>query len=228
MRDLAIIPARSGSKGLPNKNIRFLGGKPLMAYTIEAALQSGRFDEVMVSTDSFEYMKIAKQYGASVPFIRSEETASDHASSWDMVREVLDCYSKVGRHFDTVCLLQPTCPLRTAVNIIEAYQMFEEKSAVAVVSLCEMEHSPLWANTLNEEKSLNGFVSRANEQPRQALDKYYRFNGAIYIVDIEEFMKDDYIYREGSYGYIMEKENSIDIDDEVDFRLAEALLNKKI
>lgn len=97
---------------------------------------------------------------------------------------------------------------------------------MAVVSLCEMEHSPLWSNTLNEENSLNGFISRENEQPRQALEKYYRFNGAIYIVDVKEFMRDDYIYRDGSYGYIMEKENSIDIDDEVDFRLAEALLLK--
>lgn len=95
-RNLAIIPARSGSKGLPDKNIRLLNGRPLIAYTIDAALQSEQFDEVMVSTDSKEYREIARQYGANVPFLRSKENSSDRAESWDMVREVIDCYSGLG------------------------------------------------------------------------------------------------------------------------------------
>lgn len=126
-RNLAIIPARSGSKGLPDKNIRLLNGRPLIAYTIDAALQSEQFDEVMVSTDSKEYREIARQYGANVPFLRSKENSSDRAESWDMVREVIDCYSGLGQMFESFCLLQPTSPLRTVSNIIEAYELFRKK-----------------------------------------------------------------------------------------------------
>ena len=117
MKNIAIIPARSGSKGVRDKNIRNLCGKPLMAYTIEAALESGEFDEVMVSTDSEHYAEIARKYGASVPFLRSAKTASDSASSWDMVDEVLNCYAMLGKSFDTFCLLQPTSPLRDKKDI---------------------------------------------------------------------------------------------------------------
>lgn len=226
-KNLAIIPARSGSKGMTDKNIRLLNGRPLISYTISAALQSGIFDEVMVSTDSREYMELAKQYGASVPFLRSMENSTDRASSWDMVREVLDCYSALGQNFQTFCLLQPTSPLRTGVNIIEAYEVFERKAAVAVVSLCEMDHSPLWCNTLKEDNSLENFMSEANSRQRQLLNIYYRINGAIYIADVQEFYSNPFLYREGSYAYIMDKASSVDIDNEIDFELAEILLSKQ-
>jgi len=108
MKNIAIIPARSGSKGLPDKNIRLLCGKPLLAYSIEAALQSDMFDVVHVSTDSIQYAEIAKKFGADVPFLRSTETSSDSASSWDVVKEVIEKYQKVGKCFDTFMLLQPT------------------------------------------------------------------------------------------------------------------------
>ncbi len=225
MSNLAIIPARSGSKGLPDKNIRLLNGRPLIAYAIEAALLSELFDEVMVSTDSAKYRDIARQYGANVPFLRSKETSSDQASSWDMVREVLDCYRKSGRSFDTFCLLQPTSPLRTSTDIREAYGVFEAEGAVAVASICEAEHSPLLCNILKDGNSLEDFISRDNMKPRQAFGTYYRINGAIYIADIREFDKNGFQYKEGSYAYIMNKKNSIDIDDEFDFKLAEMLLN---
>ena len=145
MKNLAIIPARSGSKGLPDKNIKPLLGKPLMAYSIEAAIASGVFDEVMVSTDSEKYAEIAKSWGANVPFLRSKVTASDTASSWDMADEVLNNYrDKFGLTFDTFCLLQPTSPLRTAENIRAAYYLYSQKAKFAVVSVCETEHFPLW------------------------------------------------------------------------------------
>ena len=101
MKNLAIIPARSGSKGLKDKNIKLLNGNPLMAYSIEAALESGKFDEVMVSTDSAKYADIAKEFGAMVPFLRGERTSGDTASSWDTVKEVLSCYEELGKKFDT-------------------------------------------------------------------------------------------------------------------------------
>ena len=133
MKNIAIIPARSGSKGLVDKNIKELQGKPLIAYSIEAALQSGFFDEVMVSTDSDVYAYIAKEWGAQVPFLRSAEMASDSAGSWDTVREVLDRYKALGKEFDTVCLLQPTSPLRTQEDIRNAYQIYQNKNAKAVI-----------------------------------------------------------------------------------------------
>ena len=160
MKNLAIIPARSGSKGLPDKNIKELLGKPLMAYSIEAALASGVFDEVMISTDSEKYAEIAKKCGASVPFLRSEATASDTASSWDMVTEVLNNYKKLlGREFDTFCLLQPTSPLRTAEDIRAAYDIYNQKAKFAVVSVCETEHSPLWAGQLPETCEFIDFIN---------------------------------------------------------------------
>lgn len=148
MRSIAIIPARSGSKGLPDKNIRPLNGKPLLAYSIEAALASGLFDTVHVSTDSERYADIARQYGADEPFLRSAETSSDTASSEDAIREVLRRYEEMGQRFDAFMLLQPTSPLRTADDIRAAFGVMEEKQAESVVSVCEVEHSPLWCNTL--------------------------------------------------------------------------------
>ena len=224
---LAIISARSGSKGLKDKNIKELCSKPLMAYSIEAALQSGVFDEVMVSTDSEKYADIAEKYGASVPFLRSEKTSGDNASSADMIREVLQMYKKRGEEYKSFCLLQPTSPLRTAEDIRNAYRIFEEKAEVAVVSVCEPDHSPLWCGQLGDDESLDGFQQRHAEQTRQQLEKYYRLNGAIYMAYVEEYIRDDFLYREGSYAYIMPRERSVDIDSEMDFRMAEVLMKEK-
>ncbi len=224
MSNIAIIPARSGSKGIKDKNIRNLRGKPLMAYAIEAALKSHEFEEVMVSTDSERYAEIAKAYGAVVPFLRCAETSTDTASSWDMVEEVLENYEKIGRQFDTFCLLQPTSPLRTEKDIRQAYRLFREKASFAVVSVCEVEHSPLWCGHLPENKELIGFIKPELLGQRQVEEKFYRLNGAIYIVNTEKFKKEKFLYQEGSYAYIMKQESSVDIDTEVDFRLAEMMM----
>ena len=224
MKNIAIIPARSGSKGVKDKNIRDFCGKPLMAYSIEAALQSGKFEEVMVSTDSEKYAAIAKQYGASVPFLRSDATASDTASSWDMVDEVLKNYKLLGREFDTFCLLQPTSPLRTAEDIVRAYSLYEEKADFAVVSVCEAEHSPLWCGHLSETQEFIDFVDEKNLKQRQAGQKFYRLSGAIYIVNIEKFKTERNLYRKGSFAYIMSQKKSVDIDTEIDFKIAELMI----
>lgn len=223
-KNIAIIPARSGSKGLPHKNIKELCGKPLMAYSIEAAIKSGKFDEVMVSTDSAEYADIAVKYGANVPFLRSEKMSGDTASSWDTVKEVLENYKGLGKEFDNVCLLQPTSPLRDCDDIIGAFEVFEKEAKVACVSVCEVEHSPKWCNVLDENKSLDGFIEKNGANQRQKLDKYYRLNGAIYIVAVDELYKDDFLYREGSVAYIMSNEHSVDIDAELDFMIAETIM----
>ena len=169
MSTLGIITARSGSKGIKDKNIKQLNGKPLMAYTIESALQSHYIDETMVSTDSEIYASIAKEYGANVPFIRSSKNATDMAKSMDVVFEVLDEYERRGKSFDNIVVLQPTSPLRTYINIDEAFKLFYEKVADSVVSVCECEHSPLICNTLPTDLNLLSFVK------------------SIYFVDISRF-----------------------------------------
>lgn len=228
MKNIAIIPARSGSKGVKDKNIRDLCGKPLIAYTIEAAIKSGEFDEIMVSTDSEKYAQIAEQYGANIPFLRSEETSSDTASSWDMVEEVLNGYRDRGQEFDTFCLLQPTSPLRTVGDINAAYCLYKTKADLAVVSVCEAEHSPLWCGHLPDSGEFIGFVNPDSLRQRQAGRKFYRLNGAIYIVCIEQFRNDIFLYHEGSYAYIMPQNRSIDIDTEIDFKLVEAYINESL
>lgn len=229
MRNLAIIPARSGSKGLKDKNIKILNGKPLLAYTIEAAKESGVFDEIMVSTDSREYADIAKQWGANVPFLRSDELSNDTASSWDVVKEVIERYKNLGITFDTVALLQPTSPLRTSNDIIEGYNVMKVKEANFVVGVCEMDHSPLWANTLPGNLSMENFIRpEVVEIPRQSIPTYYRINGALYIVKVDYLTKAPYLYGERSFASIMNKENSIDIDDQMDFDFAKLMLIQQI
>lgn len=226
MKNLAVIPARSGSKGLTDKNIKLFRGKPLMAHTIEASLKAGIFQNVMVSTDSIVYAKIAKEYGAEVPFLRSKENSSDRAGSWDVVKEVLSMYEGMGETFDSVCLLQPTSPLRTKEDILSAYQIFRDKAEVAVVSVCETDHTPLWCNTLSKEQSLDGFIRPECNVQRQAAQKYYRLNGAIYMVYVKKLREDANLYRKGSFAYVMESQKSVDIDTELDFLYAELIGDK--
>ena len=225
MKTIAIIPARSGSKGLTDKNIRPLYGRPLLGYSVIAAAQSKLFDCIHVSTDSEEYAQIARNYGADVPFLRTEELSSDTAGSWDVVRWVLEQYAARGQQYDCVMLLQPTSPLREAADIRRAYRLFEEKSADAVVSVCETDHSPLWCNRLPEDGSMTGFLDQVANVGRQQLPVYYRINGAIYMLRTELLSQGTPgLYKEGTYAYVMPKERSIDIDDEVDFEIAQVLM----
>lgn len=228
MRNLAVIPARSGSKGLKNKNIRLFAGKPLMAYTIESAINSNQFKCVHVSTDSLKYADIARQYGADVPFLRSEKLSTDEAGTWDTVRFVINEYLRLGNEFDTVTVLQPTSPLRTAGDIIAAFHIFEKKGAEAVVSVCETEYLPLLCNVLPENGSLNNFVDLNIVGRRQQSQQFYRINGAIYIQSVDLLMRKGELYGEKSFAYIMAKGSSIDIDDDYDFTIAELLLLKRL
>ena len=225
MKNIAIIPARSGSKGLKDKNIKLLNGKPLIWYSIQAALKSNCFDEVMVSTDSEKYAEIAKECGASVPFLRSDSMSTDKASSWDTVKEVLDNYKKAGKEFETIMLLQPTSPLRTADDIKKAFAILEEENADSVVGVCEMDHSPLWSNVLPKNRCLYGFIRPEVKESsgRQCLPTYYRINGAIYLTKINEELGTN-LYSESGYAYVMDQAKSIDIDTELDFKMAEFLI----
>lgn len=236
MKNIAIITARSGSKGLPHKNIKLLAGKPLIAWSIEAALESGMFDTVMVSTDSEEYAKIAREYGAEVPFLRSEATSQDNSSSWDVVAEVIDEYKKLGREFDTLMLLQPTSPLRNGEDIRGAYRMMQEKGGTAIIGVCECEFSPMLGCQFGESMSYGPDRRTVREAfdkeynlnnntylRRQALPSFYRANGSMYLVKVSRFEEDHYVFDENCYAYVMPQENSIDVDTELDFVIAEAV-----
>lgn len=226
MRNIAVIPARSGSKGLKDKNIREINGKPLIAYAIEAAQKSNLYDCIHVSTDSVRYAEIAREYRAEVPFLRNKELSSDLATTWDAMRFVLREYRNLGKDFDTITVLQPTSPLRDWRDIQKAFRLFQDKKADSVVGVCEMEHSPLWSNTLPEDHCLKGFIREEVNGPRQKLSEYYRLNGAIYILKAQFLLKYGNLYGENGYAYIMSKEHSIDIDDEFDFAIAEILMKK--
>lgn len=225
MKNLAVIPARSGSKGISDKNIKDLNGKPLMAYTIEAAQNTNIFDCIHVSTDSALYADIARRLGVDVPFLRSAALSTDAAGTMDAVRFVVNEYINLGQTFETVTILQPTSPLRTSEDIVCAFRVFREKKADSVVSVCETEYSPWLCNILPDNSSLNNFIDLNRVGRRQEMQQYYRINGAIYIQTTELLMRHGNLYGENSYAYIMNKMKSIDIDDEFDFFLAKMLLN---
>ncbi len=227
MNNLAIIPARSGSKGLKDKNIRLMNGLPLMGYSIKAAIESNMYSHVMVSTDSQEYADIAIQCGAEVPFLRSKSLAQDQSSSWNVVKEVISMYGERGISFDTLTLLQPTTPLRDADDIRKAFRIFDEKQANAVVSVCEVDHSPLWSNILDENNSMIHFADniRINGN-RQMLSKYYRLNGAIYLIKVSILRNIEQLYANHCYACIMSRRKSVDIDTLEDFEYAEYLFKK--
>jgi CMP-N-acetylneuraminic acid synthetase len=224
---LAIIPARSGSKGLKDKNIRPLNGKPLMAYTIEAALQSKLFETVHVSTDSAEYAEIAKKYGADVPFLRDAITSGDTASTDEAVKEVLNKYAKQGKKFDYLFLLQPTSPLRTAEHIQKAYALYKTKKAPTLTSVCEVDHPLEWCFKVDDTLTIGEFANSPYKLTRrQELPQYYRENGAIYISRVKDFQTDAFdFYTSDCAVFKMSRQESIDIDGWEDFILAEVLLN---
>ncbi|KAB1437776.1 acylneuraminate cytidylyltransferase family protein [Candidatus Galacturonibacter soehngenii] len=225
MNFLAIIPARSGSKGIPDKNIKQINNKPLIAYTIEACKKSQIFDEIIVSTDSASYAEIAIQYGASVPFLRSLELASDTAFSNEVILEVLNQYHNQGKDFTYFMLLQPTSPLRKVRHIIESAQIVVEKKADALVSVCKVEHPSFLHVSLDAKGRIQTDCLHKRKR-RQDSVMQYRINGAIYIATTEFFMKAKDFYGENTYAYLMKEEESIDIDNEFQFELATWLMSR--
>ena len=221
---LAIIPARSGSKGIKDKNIKLLKNKPLMAYTIEAAKNSEVFDDIIVSTDSEKYKIIAEQYGAKVPFLRDISLSGDFSKTEDVIVDTITNLEKMGKKYDYFVLLQPTSPLRNFKHIQEAIDLILEENLNSVISVCEVDHSLQICNTLKEDKSMYKFISKNNNTLRQSMEKYYRVNGAIYIMKIDEYLKNKNFYGEKSKAYIMERKFSVDIDEEIDFLLAKAII----
>ncbi|WP_373819036.1 cytidylyltransferase domain-containing protein [Glaesserella sp.] len=216
MKKIAIITARAGSKGLPNKNVLLVNGKPLMAYSIEAAIESGMFDKIIVSTDSQEYIDLLSHY--PIEFIkRAAHLAGDKASSFVVIEDVLQQYS--GIEFDYFMLLQPTSPLRTATHIREACEKFEKNFAQFdfLVSVSDAHKPTTLTRVIDEDESLKYFQLDYSNYARQQYHPEYSPNGAIFTAKPDAYLVQKHFYGEKCIAYFMDKSVSIDIDDRQDF-----------
>lgn len=220
---IAIIPARGGSKGLPGKNIKLLNGKPLIAYTIEAALKSKYIDKVFVSTDDEEIAKIAKEYGAWVPFLRPSELATDTSQAKDTYLYVMNRLEKeYGYDKRKFMVLLPTAPLRNEKHIDEACELFKERKAETLVSMKQAPCPPSWFFEETNGKVINANLGSGSAiNNRQENKEYYIPNGAIYILDYDLLNEKGTYYSENTIAYKMSEKESIDIDYEFDFLLTE-------
>jgi len=222
---LAIIPARGGSKRLPRKNVLALSAKPLIAWSIEAGINSKYIDKVVVTSDDDEILNISKKYGAET-IQRPDELASDMATTFDAIKHTIDNMLD----YDYIVLLQPTSPLRNQYHVDGAIELLESKNADAVVSVCEMEHSPFWSNTLPKDGNMNSFLrDQVLNKRSQDLEKYYRLNGAIYICKTEKLIEEKtFMLKENIFAYMMDRKTSIDIDDKIDFLVAQELIKGEL
>lgn len=219
---LALIPARGGSKRLPNKNIKPLCHRPLIAHTIECAKESQIFDRIVVSTDSSEIADVAKNYGAHVPFIRPANLSTDNATSIDVVLHAMKWHEDNDKKYDFVILLQPTSPLRLPLDIKDAVKLCLDKEADAIVSVGACNKSPQWINTLPEDLSMINFI-KSFENENAVRSPYYQINGALYLARWDYLKNLQNWYSTKTYAYIMPPERSVDIDSIVDFTVAETI-----
>lgn len=226
MRRIAIIPARSGSKGLKDKNIIDLCGKPLIAYSIEAALETGLFDHVIVSTDSEHYANIAQHYGAEV-MMRGEALSNDKATTFMVLEDILK--NRLQESIDYFVLLQPTSPLRTSKHITEAIEKFESKIEHFdfLVSMKEAEHAKVLVNPIDDDESLKYFDTDFSNYRRQGY-KDYSPNGAIFIAKPDSYLEQKHFFGAKALSYIMSAEDSVDIDGALDLVVANAIMKKTL
>ena len=229
---IGIIPARSGSKGLPGKNVRELCGKPLIAWSIEAGIASQYIDVVVVSTDSQEIANIAQEFGASTPFIRPRELATDEATSFDVTKHVLDFYkSELNLSFGYTVLLEPTSPLRDGADIDRAMEeLLKNPRAVSIVGISKSEaQNPAFLVKIEKDSILIGVENlEIKSVRRQEIEDVYFLEGSIYISETETLLERMTFYHEETIGCVFPKWKSLEVDDLDDFIMVEALMTKKI
>jgi len=222
---LAIVPARGGSKGLPRKNILPLAGKPLIVWTIDAAIKSKFIDRCIVSTDDTEISECAISYGAEIPFRRPANLSTDSATTADVVLHAL---SNIPEKYDLIILLQPTSPLRTEFDIDNALENFIESKADSLVSVTELEHPTEWSFHIDNNKIPSESIYDLKKgYRRQDYEKKYRLNGAIYICKSADYEKSKSFFMDNVAVYKMNWNRSVDIDSKIDFYLAEMLIAEK-
>lgn len=226
MKRIAYIPARSGSKGIPKKNIKELCGKPLLGWMVEAALKTNLFDRVMVSTDSEEFAEKARQCGAWVPFLRDPAVAKDTTSSIETVCSDKARLEAMGETFDMFCLLQATSPLCRSQDIIGAVALFERVQA-GVVSVVRSAAKPTIMRTVDSEGRATPILQSRQILRRQDEPVFYQLNGAIYINAWRE-LTPELKFGYNPYAYVMDEVSSIDVDRIEDFVLAEKFLKGRL
>ena len=228
---IAIVPARGGSKGLPGKNIKELCGKPLIAWSIEAGLGSQYIDEMMVTTDSEEIARIAREFGAAVPFIRPAELADDTATSVEVIQHALNFYAnELRKQFDYVVLLEPTSPLRETDDIDRSLeQLLSYPQASAVVGICKTESQhPAFLVKKSRKNFLVGYENLdMRVLRRQEISDVYFFEGSVYVSQTDTLQARKTFYHERTLGYEVPKWKSLEIDDLDDFIMVEALMKHK-
>ncbi len=228
IRNLALMLARGGSKGLPGKNIKLLNNKPLLCHSAKAVIETELFDRFIISTDSEEISRVARDCGIEVPFKRPKELARDNSNALDAIEHALKFIEKEEGKYDYVLYVLPTSPLIIKEDILKAYKILIEKKADIVVSVTETDHPMFWMNTLKEDLSLKNFVPKfARRKNRQQLPKSYRISGAIYFGKWDVFYYKKDWFEVDSYAYILPRERAVDIDSEIDFELAEILLKRR-
>lgn len=220
---LAIIPARGGSKGLLRKNIRPIAGKPLIAWTIEEAKKSKYIDRLILSSEDDEIIETAKKYGCEVPFVRPEELAQDTSPSIDIVLHAIE---NLQTNYDYICLLQPTSPLRNVKDIDGCIEMCVNKKAPSCASISEVKKHPHFMFTIGKNGFMEPIFKQFGAIRRQDLPKYYNINGAVYVNEISNILKTKQFINKKTLGYIMDSENSMDIDTEMDLSFCEFIKHK--
>lgn len=220
MKSVAIITARGGSKRIPRKNIKEFCGKPILAYSIEAALTSGIFDTVMVSTDDEEIAEIAKQYGAEVPFYRSEKTANDYATTNDVLLEVLEEYEKRGEHFDLACCIYPTAPFVTAQKLKTAVEQLNASDADTLIPVVAFSYPPQRAMIVKDGRLVFEYP-RYLDSRSQDLEPHYHDVGQFYVFRTESFQKNRKLMIGNILPMVISEMEVQDIDNQTDWEIAE-------
>ena len=221
---MAIIPARGGSKSVPNKNIRELGGKPLIAWTIEQANKSKHIDRIILSSDDDKIINIAKNWGCEVPFKRPKEIARDDTAG---IEPVIHALQTLQERYDYIVLLQPTSPLRKVEDIDRCIKLCSKKKAPSCVSITKPENNPFWMFTLDQDCYLKPLINTSKEYfRRQDIPNVYSLNGAVYVAETKWLLAKKTFISPETIGYIMPKERSNDIDDEIDFKFCEILIHQ--
>jgi N-acylneuraminate cytidylyltransferase/CMP-N,N'-diacetyllegionaminic acid synthase len=223
-----VIPARGGSKRIPGKNIKPLCGKPLLAYAIDAAKGAGLFDRIIVSTDSAEIAEVAKNCGAEVPFLRPSKLAKDGTATTPVIQHAVRFLERNGETADVIVLLEPTTPLRTAQDVKNCVEMLFAKKADSVVSVRKVPHPPHWMLLVDKDRKAKEFIKNGLKiKTRTGIPELFELNAAVYVVRKSVLMKRGTIFGSRLYAYEMPAERSVDIDEPIDFKLAEALLGQK-
>ena len=220
MSNLAIITARGGSKRIPRKNIKDFCGKPILAYSILAALKSGVFDEVMVSTDDEEIAEVARKYGAKVPFMRSEQTANDFATTAMVVEEVLKTYEEKGQHFDNACCIYPTAPFITPERLADSMKLLEEKKADAVMPVVRFSFPPQRCVVIKEDRLTPKWPEHMLTRS-QDLEPYYHDAGQYYCLHVESFFAQKKMLMDNTLPMELSELEVQDIDNEEDWEIAQ-------